>query len=168
MTFAPHRAGAGRLAWEVDRGEVVVTTTKSPARRPTLAARRVGYLVSVLVNVLLLIAVNGWPGWEALPFLTADMSLVVGLVNASIVVNLVANLVYLLRDPLWVKALGDLVTTAVGVAASVRMWQVFPFDFGDATFPWEPLARLLLGIAIVGGGIGVVAALVRLMRSLAA
>lgn len=47
---------------------------------------------------------------------------------------MVANLVYLLHDPRWLKALGDVVTTAVGLVAVLRMWAVFPFDFGDSSF----------------------------------
>jgi len=31
------------------------------------------------------------------------------------------------------KTLGGVVTTAVGIAALVRIWQVFPFDFDDST-----------------------------------
>ena len=66
-------------------------TKTAPRKRPTVGARRVGYVVAVLVNAAMLYAVNRWPGWEVLPFLTADMVLVVGLVNASIAVNLAAN-----------------------------------------------------------------------------
>ena len=73
--------------------------TKTARTRPTVGARRFGYVVAVLVNAAMLYAVNRWPGWEVLPFLTADLVLVLGLVNASIVVNLAANLVYLVRDP---------------------------------------------------------------------
>jgi hypothetical protein len=35
-------------------------------------ARKVGYSVTALVNVIMLILVNATPGWRALPFLTED------------------------------------------------------------------------------------------------
>lgn len=139
--------------------------TKTATRqRPTVGARRVGYVVAVLVNAAMLYAVNRWPGWEVLPFLTADMVLVVGLVNASIAVNLAANLVYLARDPRWLRALGDLLTTAVGLVALVRMWQVFPFDFSGEWAGWTLVARILLGLGIVGSAIGLVIACVSFAR----
>ena len=125
-------------------------------KRPTLGARRAGYAVAVLVNAALLVLVNRWPGWEALPFLTTDTRLVIGVVNASILVNLAANLVYLARDPRWLKALGDTLTTAVGLVAMVRIWQVFPFDFGDSSVDWALLARIALGLGIAGTAIGVI------------
>ena len=134
--------------------------TKTARTRPTVGARRFGYVVAVLVNAAMLYAVNRWPGWEVLPFLTADLVLVLGLVNASIVVNLAANLVYLVRDPRWLRALGDLLTTAVGLVALVRMWQVFPFDFSGDWAGWTLVVRILLGLGIVGSAIGLVTACV--------
>jgi hypothetical protein len=134
-------------------------------RRPAAATRRVGYAVAVVVNAGLLYAVNVWPGWDEVPFLTGDFSLVVGLVNASILVSLVANAVYLVRDPRWLRSLGDAATTAVGLVALLRLWRVFPFDFGDSSFDWALAAHLLLGVAIVGSVIGIVAGLAGFVRS---
>lgn len=135
-------------------------------QRPGPAARRFGYLVAALVNALLLFLVNRSPGWDAVPFLTADTSRVLDLVNASMVVSLLVNLAFVVRDPTWFKALGDIVTTSVSVAASWRVWQVFPFDFTDDSLPWSTLTRVLLVIAIVGGMIGVAVSLVRLAKAL--
>ena len=144
-----------------------MTVTKT-GKRPTQASRRTGCAVGVLVNLAVLYAVNVWPGWEVLPFLTAEMTLVLGLVNASVIVNLAANVGYLFRDPAWFKALGDVVTIIVGVMAMVRMWQVFPFDFGSSTLDWELLIRVALGAGIVGSGIGILAALVTFARAITA
>lgn len=122
------------------------------------AARRFGYLVSVLVNGAMLYGANVWPGWERVPFLTAETSRVLGFVNASIVVGIVANLVYVVVDPPRLKALGDVVTTSVGLVAMVRIWQVFPLDVASDTRGWGLVARILLGIGIVGSVIGILAA----------
>ena len=70
------------------------------------------------------------------------MRLVIGLVNLSIVVNLGANVVSLLRDPPWLKALGDMLTTVVGLVALARIWQVFRFDFGNRSFEGTPVVRV--------------------------
>jgi hypothetical protein len=136
-------------------------------KRPSAAARRAGYAAAVLVNTALLFAVNGWPGWEAVPFLTDDTTLVLGLVNASILVSLAANAVYLLHDPPWLRALGDVATTSVGLAAMVRIWQVFPLDFGDSTFDWPLVAHVLLGVGIVGSVIGILVGLASFVRDVA-
>lgn len=143
-----------------------MTVTTAPSRkRPAVGARRTGYAISIVVNAMMLFAANVWPGWEAVPFLTADTALVMGLVNASLVVGLVVNVVYLFRDPRWVRALGDLLTTSVGLAAMVRIWQVSPFDFGDSDFEWIRVVQILLFVGIVGSIIGIVTAIVSLVRS---
>jgi hypothetical protein len=40
-----------------------------------------------------------------------------------------------------VKSLGELVTTGIGLAVLVRIWQVFPFDFAGWSVDWSWLVR---------------------------
>jgi hypothetical protein len=101
--------------------------------RPAPAARRFGYTVAAAVNVVLLYLINVRPGWDAVPFLAPDTTLVLGLVNASLIVGLVVDAVQIVHDPPWIVALGSVTTTAVGIAVLVRLWQVFPFDVAGAT-----------------------------------
>lgn len=141
-----------------------MTTSTRQRTQPARATRRVGYIVSIIVNGALLYAANRWPGWDALPFLTAETPQVLGIVNASLVAGIVANVVYLVWDPPRLKALGDLVTLAIGIAAMVQIWQVFPFDFSGSSFPWETVARILLGVGIGGSAIAIIVALVTVVR----
>ena len=53
------------------------------------------------------------------------------------------------------------------MAAIVRVWEVFPFDFTGGWTGWPVLVRVLLVIAMVGSVIGAVAELVNLVRALA-
>jgi hypothetical protein len=139
-------------------------TVATQAKRPSVGARRFGYVVAVLVNVALLYAVNEWPGWDALPFMTDETTEVLGLVNASIVAGLVANAVYVVYDAGWMRALGDLVTTSVGLVAMVRIWQVYPFDFSGYSFDWDIVVRILLVVGMVGSVIGIIVRLMNLVR----
>ena len=129
-------------------------------------ARRAGYVVAAAVNAVLLYLVNGRPGWDVLPFLTADMAKVLPLINLSLVAGIAVNLIYLIRDPRWLVAAGGLVTTGVGLAAVVRLWQVFPFGFATGS-PWETIARILLLLGIAGSVIGLVVQIVALVRAAA-
>ncbi|NNU27732.1 hypothetical protein [Isoptericola sediminis] len=138
-------------------------TTGTAARRPTGAARRVGYSFAVLANGLLLVLIHGWPGWETVPFLTPETVEVLPLVNASIVVGIAANVVYLVVDPLWLRALGDVMVTVVGLVATVAVWRVFPFDFTGWSFDWTLVIRILLVVAIVGSAIGIITGIARLV-----
>jgi hypothetical protein len=138
--------------------------TTASRQRPSVAARRSGYVVAAVVNGLVLYLVNRRPGWEVLPFLTPETTKVLGLVNASIIAGIVTNLVYLVADPPRLRSLGDLVTTGIGLAAMVRIWQVWPISFEPGGFPWDTVLRWLVGIGIVGSAIGIVVALVTLVR----
>lgn len=137
-------------------------TTKAQTDRA--AGRRAGYVVAALLNAAMLYAVHVWPGWEVLPFLTEETPQVLGLVTASIVAGLLTNIVYLVSDPAWLRTVGDLVTTSIGLAALIVIWQVFPFDFTAYSFDWELVARVLLVVAIVGSAIGILVAAGKLVR----
>ncbi|MGH4023698.1 MAG: hypothetical protein ACRDRV_03845 [Pseudonocardiaceae bacterium] len=140
-------------------------TASTPTRRPRLAARRTGYVVAGVLNAGLMSLINVWPGWQVVPLFTENTHQVLGLVNLSLLAGVLVNAVYLVYDAPWWKSLGDLATTGIGLAALVRIWQVFPFGFRDASFNWALLVRVVLVVALVGAAIGVVAQVISLVRA---
>jgi hypothetical protein len=138
----------------------------APAHRPSVGARRAGYAIAVAFNVAVLYLVFVWPGWRAVPLLTDDTRRLLGLVAASMVAGILANLVYLAYDPPAVKAIGDLATTGIALVVLVRIWRVFPFDFAGYAFDWALLVRVVLVVAVVGTAIGLLAQLGILVRAL--
>lgn len=141
-------------------------TSTASTLKASSSSRRVGYAFAIAINGVLLYLVNVWPGWQIIPFLTADFLDVLGLVNASLFAGMVVNLFNLLLDWRWVRALGDLVTLAIGLAGLVLFWQVFPFDFPGG-FDWSLLVRIVIVLAMVGTVIGIIVQVVTLIRSLA-
>lgn len=131
--------------------------------RPSTVVRRVGFLIAASVNVLLLLAVNVWPGWRAVPFLTEEFTAVLRLFNFSLVLGAFANILYALFDARWLKAFGEMVVAVVGLNVLARIWSVFPLDL-PAPSTWTHLARFVLLIAMVGAGIALVVNLVTLGR----
>jgi hypothetical protein len=140
-------------------------TATSARRHHGAAERRVGHVVAVLLDAFLLHLVNVSPGWSAVPFLTDAFPEVLGVVNASIVSGLVVHLVCVVRDPAWLRALGDVVTTAMGLAALWAIWQVWPVALDTG---WELLARWVVAVGVLGSVAGIVAAVVRFVRALSA
>ena len=134
------------------------------ARRPSAAARRAGYSLAIVFSAAVLVVLNATPGWQAIPFFTNDTAQVLGLVNLSIAAGIVADLTYLAYDPPWLKSLGDLVTTGIGLAAVIRIWQVFPFDLPAG---WSAGVRTLLVICIAGSCIALLVQIVTLVRWIA-
>ncbi|WP_205650728.1 hypothetical protein [Actinoplanes solisilvae] len=137
-------------------------TVNTAAHKP-VGTLRTGYAVAAAVNAVLLYLVNARPGWEALPFLTAETVHVLVMVNVSLAVGLAANLVYLVRPSSSLVPAGGIVTTGIGLAVLVRFWQVFPFDFGAGSW-WTTVMRVLLILGIAGSIIAVPVQLVSLVR----
>jgi hypothetical protein len=136
-------------------------TLTDPGHRPSAGARRAGYCIAIAFSAALLIVLNGRPGWQAMPFLTSDAGQVLWLVNLSLAAGIAANFVYLAYDPPWVRSLGDLATTGIGLAAAIRIWQVFPFALSPG---WSTAVRVLLVVAIAGSCIALVVQIVSLAR----
>ncbi|HET7243665.1 MAG TPA: hypothetical protein VFJ07_02435 [Streptosporangiaceae bacterium] len=134
------------------------------APRPSAGARRAGYGLAIVFSTALLVVLNASPGWQAIPFLTSDTTQVLWLVNLCLAAGIAANLVYLAYDPPWLRSLGDLATTGIGLAAAIRIWQVFPFGLSSG---WSAAVRVLLAIAIAGSCIALVVQFVTLARWLA-
>lgn len=126
-------------------------------------ARKVGYLVAVVVNVVLLIVLDVRPGWHELAFLTGRFTDVSRLVNVSLVVSAAVNAVYLWFDPAWFKSLAQVGVSVIGLVVALRTLQVFPFDFTAYAFNWAVLVRVLLVVGVVGSVIGIVVELTRLV-----
>ena len=147
-------------------GTTATSPPGRPIRRPRRGARRLGYALSAAINLVLLWLVNISPGWEIVPFLTDDFARVVGYVNASLVVGVVTNLVYVAADPWWARRLGDAITAAFALIVLLQLVAVFPFDLGTGWSGWSTVLRTGLALACVGTAIGVLANLVQFVRAL--
>ncbi len=134
------------------------------SRQGRVGARRAGYAAAAGVNAVLLFLINVTPGWSILPFLTPDMSIVLPWINASMVAGILANVVYLIRDTPRIKSIGDLVTEAIGLLAMIRLWQVFPFDFGADANAWATVVRVVLIVGVVGTAIAMIVSVVIAIR----
>ncbi len=130
-------------------------------------SRRIGSGIGAAVNVAIAWAVNVWPGWEAVPFLTDATTDVLPLVNLSLLVGVLVHLTSIFFEPRWFRALGSTLTTGFSLAVLVRTLQVFPFDFGAYASTWELIAEGLLIFGIVTTGLALIVQFVQFVRLLA-
>jgi protein-S-isoprenylcysteine O-methyltransferase Ste14 len=131
-----------------------------------VAVRRTGYAFAAVINAAILYLLNVWPGWEELSFLTEETTEVLGLVNFSLALGVLLNVVYLFADPAWFKVTGELLTALVSLLVVLRVIQVFPFDFSTWNVDWTWLVWTILIIAAIGTFVGAVVQLVTLVRVL--
>lgn len=132
--------------------------------RPRAPGRRVGYGVAIIVNVVLFLLINAWPTWRALPFLTEAALALIPLVDLSLLAGVVVNVLNLVLDLAWVKAVGEIITSVIALIMLVRFWVVFPFAFAESGFDWVLVTRVVLGVSIAGCVISVIVQVVVLVR----
>jgi hypothetical protein len=121
--------------------------------------------VAIAVNIVMLWIVNnllewGWPSW-----LTDDFDRVLPIINVSIVATIIVNLAYIAYDTTWFKSTLQVGLLVISLVATIRLYQVFPFDFSAYSFNWEAVTRGILIFACVGIGIGVVVEIVKLAKA---
>lgn len=143
-------------------------TAQTPPTGPqqSTAGRRFGYVIAAGINAALLYAVNNVLSWDQLRFLTDGFEEVIPIISVSLTATLIMNLIYVFYDPRWFKSLSQIGLAGISIAATVRLYQVFPFDFSKYDFSWETLTRVVLIVAIVGMAITIVAETFRLVGAI--
>lgn len=135
---------------------------RNPRTRQSAAQRRFGYLVAIVVNAGLLYVVNNILDWDVAPFLTDDFEQVAPIIVVTLWVGILINLIYLFSDAKWIKALAQIGLAGISIAATIRLYQVFPFDFTASDFPWNAITRTILILGIVGTSISIIVEAVKL------
>ena len=65
-----------------------------------------------------------------------------------------------------VRALTDVARAGASLLVAVRVWHVFPFDWGVDGGGWEVLARVLVVLVAVGSAFGVLGGTIATVRAL--
>lgn len=135
--------------------------------RASAGARRTGYVLTIVVNAIVLYIVNNILGWDLLPFLTGDFASVLPLLQLSLLATIAVNVVYLSYDEPTFRSVMQLGLSGISLAVLLRLYDVFPFDFSGYDPVWGTVARVALILAIGGTGVGIVVELGRLVGALA-
>lgn len=120
------------------------------------SGRRAGYALAILINMGLLYVVGNLLEWQVFPWLTDDFTEVVGWISFSLLATIAVNVIYQINDTRPVRSVGQIGTNLVSITVSARILEVFPFDFSIYRFDWGVVTRIVLILAIVGAGIGVI------------
>jgi hypothetical protein len=112
--------------------------------------RRTGYSAAIVVNAILLWLINGWTGWDAVPFLTPDAVSVVATINLALVVGILVNTANVIVDVRWVRAAGEVLTSLLALVVVAQLLTVFPFRFDGRPVDWALVTRTVLWFALAG------------------
>lgn len=136
------------------------------ATRPELglAARRVGFVVAIVVNVAMVYVANNLLGWDLLPFLTSEFGDLLWVINLSLGATIIVNIFWLGYDADWFRLLCQIGLNLISALVLIRLYRVFPFDFSAYEFEWALLARAVIVLTMVALAVGTVVELVKLAR----
>lgn len=129
------------------------------------SGRRAGYAIAVLINLAGLIVVQNILEWDLLPWLTGDFATVVPWISVSLIFSIAANLVYEFNDTKVVKSVIQIGVNLVSIVVTAQLLRVFPFDFSAYRLNWDIVTRIVLILALVGSGIGLIAEVIKLASS---
>ena len=146
---------------------MIATQHPVDAVRTRPVATRLGYTVAILVNAAMLVIVNNILDWGWPPFLTDDFGQILWLLDLSFLGAIVVNAIYLGYDPPWFKSASQIGLGIISMAVAIRTFQIFPFDFSGYQFNWEPLARFVIVLTMVGVGISIIVEAAKLTRTAA-
>ncbi|MBN1402652.1 MAG: hypothetical protein JXA74_17560 [Anaerolineae bacterium] len=114
-------------------------------------ARRVGYVVTMIVNFVFLYVVHHLMAWGA-PTITEEWALVVPALELSIGATIVAHALYLGYDARWFRRLTQIGLNVLGLRAMLTLYLIFPFAIeARRVAQWSRIGLLAIMAAIALG-----------------
>jgi hypothetical protein len=134
------------------------------SNQPGYVGRRAGFVAAIAVNLAMLWVVDNLLTWGLVPFLTAEFRQVLWLIELSLGATILINASWLAYDVTWFRSFGQIFLNVLSAVVAMTMYRVFPFDFSAYEFAWEPIARAVIVLTVVGLAFGTFAELVKLAR----
>ncbi len=137
---------------------------KEPRKAPVSAARKIGYIVSIVVFILLLYIVRHLREW-GLHFLTEDFNRCLFYIQLSLYVSIGAQVLFIFYDNRWFKHLIQVIVNIASALSLIMIYVIFPFYIEDGHWiKWIKIGLLILfGLTVIS----VLVELIKGMRYLA-
>lgn len=121
--------------------------------------RRTGYIVTLIINAVMLYVFNNLISWEAQLIINDKWQSVLPILNISLGLNVLINLIFIFYDRRLFYLLARTITDIFSIVATIRLYAVFPFDFnGFFQMGWlNTWFPYLLLFGMVGLIIGIIA-----------
>ena len=129
----------------------------------SVATRRLGYGITMLVNAAMIVVVNNILEWGWFSWLANDFELLIPIINLSLMSSILVNLAYMVYDAEWFKSMCEIGLLVISITVAVRTFQVFPFDFSAYSWDWEATTKMIIAFAIIGMSIALIVNAVKLI-----
>jgi len=111
-------------------------------------ARRFGYFISIVINFLVMYAVNNLYKWNT-PYLTDRYSEVLWAINLSLSAVIFVHFIFLVFDRKWFRSLMKSLTNIFSFISVYVFRQVFPLDLSESMARTANLGLVILLLLIL-------------------
>jgi len=111
-------------------------------------ARRFGYFISIVINFLVMYAVNNLYKWNT-PYLTDRYSEVLWAINLSLSTVIFVHFIFLVFDRKWFRSLMKSLTNIFSFISVYVFRQVFPLDLSESMARTANLGLVILLLLIL-------------------
>lgn len=134
-------------------GEQIKKKVEDKVSKP--CARRFGYVIAVVINIVMFYVVNNLLNWD-LQFVKASWLNVIGIFNLSIILNIVIYFLYIGYDKRMFYFGGKFVLDIMSILVMYQLFIIMPFDFnGLYELGWlNNIFPIIMIIGIIGTIIG--------------
>jgi hypothetical protein len=105
------------------------------------------YFVAIIFNIIFLYIVNNLLNWQVY-FITNSFNEVLWIINLSIIISIIGNIVLLLYSPERFRHVMKIILNIVSFIAVYFVYIVFPFNFYNSFYDWG--FSILLILAMIG------------------
>jgi hypothetical protein len=106
-----------------------------------------GYFGTIILSVIFYYIVNNLLNWH-IYFITGAFNEVLWIINLSILVTIVGNVLLLLYSPVRFLHIVKLIINIISFIAVYIVYKVFPFNFYNSFYNWG--FNILLILALIG------------------
>ncbi|MCX6808834.1 MAG: hypothetical protein NTW50_04180 [Candidatus Berkelbacteria bacterium] len=149
--------------WAEELGDDAHKEWDKMAKREKPRNRHFRYVVAVIINAVLFWFFNNLANFH-IPFLAASYTNVLFVLNLSIGLTILANLLLIIHDGHWFRGFLRLIQHSLSLVFVATLYVVFPFDFSvyqGANF--DSIVHILLLIGIVGTAISIIVEFFRML-----
>ena len=118
-------------------------------------------------------AIDGLSRWQVYPLLTPELSLVLPILNVTLILSIIGHSIILALDKYLARQIILIVLNVLGMITVITFLRVFPFDFSvvphaSAAAALPTVALVIMILITIGLGISALVRFIKLMIKVAA
>ncbi|MGZ7048639.1 MAG: hypothetical protein ACXVHW_02005 [Methanobacterium sp.] len=108
------------------------------------------YITAIIFGLIFLYIVNNLLNWN-IYFITGALNQVLWIINLSIIVTIIGNILLLAYSPQWFRHVIKIIINIISLISTYFVYIVFPFNFYNSFINWGVsifLILIMIGIVI--------------------